>query len=97
MGRGWKNTNAKVRVSPKDVPEDVERAYKRIRAYTEMCMRKEYSSELFSYRVRYRSGSPKRYHYSPKVRMLHRLMIRLVKYQISPEHALMQLERIKQM
>ena len=97
MGRGWKNTNAKVRVSPKDVPEDVERVYKRIKKYTEACMQHEYSSELFAYRVKHGGCHPKRFHYSPRIRKLHRLMTRLVRYQTSPEYALMQLELIRRM
>ena len=95
MGRGWKNTNAKVRIRRKDLPEDVDRAYNKIKAYTEKRMRQEYSSEMFAYRVRYRYGFPKRIHYGRQVRALHRTMEKMIRYQISPEHALMQLEWIR--
>jgi len=94
MGRGWRNQTVKVRLRAKDVPEDVEKVYKIIRAYTEECMATEYAREIFNWRVR-RGGFPKRIHYSRRVKELNRLMHRVLKYKTSPEYAMLRLERMQ--
>lgn len=76
MGRGWKNSLPKAR--PRKTPgltSEAEQLYGRIRRYAEECMQKEYARELFQYRVKHRTGSPNRFHYSEKVKRLQRLMV----------------------
>lgn len=96
MGRGWKNGNPKhtVRLA-RDLPVTAERVYNRIKRYTEQEMAREYANELFQYRVRYRNGFPRRIHYSQKVRQLQHLMAKVARRNVSPQYALRELERMR--
>ena len=96
MGRGWKNVNPKrTDRPPSDLPPAMHRVYNQIKRYTESQMQKEYANELFQYRVRYRNGFPRRIHYSQKVRQLNHLLVRLASRQVSPQYALRELERMR--
>ena len=96
MGKGWKNTNARVKVKrSENLPPDAERVYRKIRIATERCMNEDYAREMFEYRVRYRHGSPGRIHYRTKTKLLIDLLNRVASKQVSHRWALRELEAIE--